>query len=71
MIIDILSICVKSIYLILRRSTNDPEVYEVANSSHIHGMGKNRYEYDRIGMNARISTIQAAILIEKLKIFPE
>ena len=50
--------------------TNDPEVYEVANSSHIHGMGKNRYEYDRIGMNARISTIQAAILLEKLKIFP-
>ena len=50
--------------------TNDPEIYEVANSSHVHGMGKSRYEYDRIGMNARISTIQAAILLEKLEIFP-
>ncbi len=49
--------------------TNDSEIYEIANSSHVHGMGKNRYEYDRIGMNARISTIQAAILLEKLEIF--
>ena len=51
--------------------TNDREIYEIANSSHIHGMGKKRYEYDRIGMNARMSTIQAAILLEKLEIFPE
>ena len=50
--------------------TNDEEIYEIANSSHVHGMGKSRYEYDRIGMNARMSTIQAAILLEKLKIFP-
>ena len=51
--------------------TNDKDIYEIANSSHIHGMGKKRYEYDRIGMNARMSTIQAAILLEKLEIFPE
>ena len=50
--------------------TNDREIYEIANSSHVHGMGINRYEYDRIGMNARMSTIQAAILLEKLEIFP-
>jgi dTDP-4-amino-4,6-dideoxygalactose transaminase len=50
--------------------TNDEEIYEIANSSHVHGMGKTRYEYDRIGMNARMSTIQAAILLEKLEIFP-
>ena len=50
--------------------TNDEEIYEIANSSHVHGMGKSRYEYDRIGMNARMSTIQAAILLEKLEIFP-
>ena len=50
--------------------TNNKEIYEIANSSHVHGMGKVRYEYDRIGMNARISTIQAAILLEKLDIFP-
>ena len=50
--------------------TNDKEIYEIANSSHVHGMGKSRYEYERIGMNARMSTIQAAILLEKLEIFP-
>jgi dTDP-4-amino-4,6-dideoxygalactose transaminase len=51
--------------------TNDKEIYEIAYSSHIHGMGKKKYEYERIGMNARMSTIQAAILLEKLEIFPE
>jgi dTDP-4-amino-4,6-dideoxygalactose transaminase len=51
--------------------TNNKEIYEIANSSHIHGMGNNRYEYERIGMNARMSTIQAAILLEKLEIFPD
>ena len=50
--------------------TNNEEIYEIANSSHVHGMSKVKYEYDRIGMNARISTIQAAILLEKLDIFP-
>ena len=50
--------------------TNSSEIYEIANSCHVHGMGKKRYEYERIGMNARISTIQAAILLEKLAIFP-
>ncbi len=50
--------------------TNNVNIYEIAKSAHIHGMGKNSYKYDRIGMNARISTIQAAILLEKLEIFP-
>ena len=50
--------------------TNNKDIYEIANSCHVHGMGKKRYEYERIGMNARISSIQAAILLEKLAIFP-
>ncbi len=49
--------------------TNDESFYKIAYSSHLHGMGDNKYEYDRIGMNGRIDTIQAAILLEKLKIF--
>ena len=49
--------------------TNDENFYKIAYSSHLHGMGNNKYEYDRIGMNGRIDTIQAAILLEKLKIF--
>ena len=50
--------------------TDDKKIYEIAVSCHVHGMGKTRYEYERIGMNARMSTIQAAILLEKLEIFP-
>ena len=49
--------------------TNNENFYKIAYSSHLHGMGKNKYEYDRIGMNGRIDTIQAAILLEKLIIF--
>ena len=49
--------------------TNEEHFYKIAYSSHLHGMGSNKYEYDRIGMNGRIDTIQAAILLEKLKIF--
>ena len=32
-------------------------------------MGSNKYEYERIGLNGRLDTIQAAILLEKLSIF--
>ena len=35
----------------------------------MHGQGADRYEHVRIGTNSRLDTIQAAILIEKLKIF--
>jgi dTDP-4-amino-4,6-dideoxygalactose transaminase len=37
----------------------------------MHGQGSDRYEHVVIGMNSRLDTIQAAILIEKLKIFEE
>ena len=37
----------------------------------VHGKGKDKYNNVRIGLNARLDTLQAAILIEKLKIFPE
>ena len=36
-----------------------------------HGMGKHRYDHARIGMNSRLDSLQAAILLEKLKIFPD
>ncbi len=49
--------------------TNNEHYYKIAYSAHLHGMGSNKYEYERIGMNGRMDTIQAAILIEKLKIF--
>ena len=49
--------------------TNDENFYKVAYSCHLHGMGSDRYKYERIGLNGRMDTIQAAILLEKLKIF--
>jgi dTDP-4-amino-4,6-dideoxygalactose transaminase len=51
--------------------TNDGELAEMFRSIRMHGQGTDRYEHARIGLNSRLDTIQAAILIEKLKIFPE
>ncbi len=48
---------------------NDKDA-EVINSIRLHGKGTHKYEHIRIGMNSRLDTIQASILIEKLKIFP-
>jgi dTDP-4-amino-4,6-dideoxygalactose transaminase len=51
--------------------TNDDGLAELLKSIRNNGAGTDRYENVRIGMNSRLDTIQAAILIEKLKIFPE
>ena len=51
--------------------TNDGGVAEVLRSLRMHGQGSDRYEHARIGVNSRLDTIQAAVLIEKLKIFPD
>jgi dTDP-4-amino-4,6-dideoxygalactose transaminase len=36
----------------------------------VHGQGSDRYDNVRIGLTARLDTVQAAVLLEKLKIFP-
>ena len=51
--------------------TDDPELDAVMRSLRNHGQGADRYEYARIGMNGRLDTIQAAVLIEKLRIFAD
>lgn len=51
--------------------TNDDELASIIKSLRIHGQGVDKYDNTRIGINGRLDTIQAAILIEKLKIFPE
>ena len=51
--------------------TNDAKLVESLKSIRMHGQGSDRYEHVRIGVNSRLDTIQAAILIEKLKIFPD
>ena len=51
--------------------TDDDAVAQALRSLRMHGQGSDRYEHVRIGLNSRLDTIQAAILIEKLKIFTE
>jgi dTDP-4-amino-4,6-dideoxygalactose transaminase len=51
--------------------TNDDGLKDLLLSLRMHGQGSDRYEHVHIGMNSRLDTIQAAILIEKLKIFGE
>src|SRR5712691_12116728 len=51
--------------------TDDDDMAAILKSLRVHGEGTNRYDNVRIGMTGRLDTIQAAVLIEKLKIFPE
>ena len=51
--------------------TNDDGLADLLRSIRVHGQGSDKYENVRIGVNSRLDTIQAAILAEKMKIFPE
>ena len=51
--------------------TDDDEMRDILLSLRTHGEGADRYDNVRIGLTARLDTIQAAVLIEKLKIFPD
>lgn len=50
---------------------HDPELIEVMRSVRTHGQGKTKYDISRVGLNARLDTMQAAILSVKLKYFDE
>jgi dTDP-4-amino-4,6-dideoxygalactose transaminase len=51
--------------------TDDADLAEALRSVRVHGAGSDRYDNIRLGLTARLDTMQAAILIEKLKIFPD
>jgi dTDP-4-amino-4,6-dideoxygalactose transaminase len=51
--------------------TDDDALAARVKSIRLHGEGVDRSEAARIGITGRLDTIQAAVLIEKLKIFPE
>ena len=51
--------------------TNDDSLADLLRSIRVHGQGGDKYENVRVGVNSRLDTIQAAILLEKLKIFPD
>ena len=51
--------------------TDDKGLYEHLTSVRVHGKGSDKYDNIRIGINGRCDTLQAAILLAKLEIFPE
>ena len=50
--------------------TNNDEYASLFRSYRVHGKGKDKYDNVRIGINSRLDTIQAAVLLEKLAVFP-
>jgi dTDP-4-amino-4,6-dideoxygalactose transaminase len=51
--------------------TDDAELAETLRSVRVHGQGSDKYDNVRLGLTGRLDTVQAAILIEKLKIFED
>jgi dTDP-4-amino-4,6-dideoxygalactose transaminase len=51
--------------------TDNDDLAETLRSLLFHGKGHHKYDNVRIGMNGRLDTIQAAILLAKFDIFPE
>lgn len=52
--------------------TDDEELYQKMFSILVHGRNANdKYDNARLGLNARLDTVQAAVLLAKLEIFPE
>ena len=51
--------------------TQDPELASAMQSIRVHGKGSDKYDNIRIGINGRLDTLQAAILLAKFGIFPK
>lgn len=51
--------------------TDDPDRADLFRSLRTHGEGKTRYEVLRTGINGRLDTMQAAILLAKLDVFDQ
>jgi dTDP-4-amino-4,6-dideoxygalactose transaminase len=51
--------------------TDDAGLAETLRSIRVHGQGGDKYDNVRLGLTARLDTMQAAILIEKLKVFDD
>lgn len=51
--------------------TDDDDIAAAMRSLRVHGQGADKYDNVRIGLNGRLDTIQAAILLEKLAVFED
>jgi UDP-2-acetamido-2-deoxy-ribo-hexuluronate aminotransferase len=50
--------------------TDDDALAQAIRSIRVHGQGSDKYDNVRIGVNGRLDTLQAAIVLAKLGIFP-
>jgi len=51
--------------------TDDDQLADDLRSIRVHGQGSDKYDNVRLGLTGRLDTIQAAVLLEKLKIFDD
>jgi dTDP-4-amino-4,6-dideoxygalactose transaminase len=51
--------------------TDNDELADVLRSIRVHGQGSHRYDHVRLGINGRLDTLQAAVLLTKLEIFDD
>ena len=51
--------------------TEDDELRELMNSVRLHGKGAHKYDVQRVGINGRLDSIQAAVLSAKLSVFDD
>lgn len=51
--------------------TDSDELADTLRSIRVHGQGSDKYDNVRLGLTGRLDTIQAAVLLEKLKIFDD
>ncbi|UVO52851.1 DegT/DnrJ/EryC1/StrS aminotransferase family protein [Sphingomonas sp. SUN039] len=51
--------------------TGNDELRALMESYRVHGKGSHKYDNERIGINSRLDTLQAAILLEKLAIYAD
>ncbi|RZB31143.1 MAG: hypothetical protein SRB2_04668 [Desulfobacteraceae bacterium Eth-SRB2] len=51
--------------------TDDDDLSEAVRYIRVHGKGTHKYDNARVGINGRLDTLQAAILLAKIDIFPE
>lgn len=49
--------------------TNNKKIFNTISSLRVHGSGKNKYDNVLVGLNSRLDSIQATILLQKLKLF--
>ena len=51
--------------------TDDSELDDACRSIRMHGKGDDRYDIVRVGVNGRLDTLQAAVLLAKLEVFDD